>query len=201
MDDTLVHGRTHKEHDQWLHLVLERLSESGMTLDSEKCQFAQESVKFLSHVIDSSGIRPDPNKVSAIQGVPDPTSVGEVRCFLGMVNQLSKFSPNLAEKSQPLRELLVKRNTWAWGVSQQRAFLEIKKVLMASPLLALFEPNLPTVVSADASSFGLGAVLLQIQPGGECKSVAYVSRSMTPTEGRYTQIETEALHGLVSETT
>ena len=67
-----------------------------------------------------------------------------------MVKQLSKFSPNLAEKCQPLRELLVKCNTWAWGVSQQRTFLEIKKVLTASPVLALFDPNLPTVVSADA---------------------------------------------------
>ena len=193
MDDTLVHGRTRKEHDKWLQLVLERLRDSGMTLNSEKCQFAQESVKFLGHVVDSSGIRPHPSNVSAIQKVPAPTSVGEVRRLLGMVNQLSKFSTNLAEKSQPLRELLVKRNTWAWGVSQQRAFHEIKKVLTASPVLALFDPNLPTVVSADTSSFGLGAVLLQIQPGGERKPLAYVSRSMTPTEGRYAQIEKEAL--------
>ena len=153
MDDTLVHGRTREEHDERLQQVLQRLSESGMTLNSEKCQFAQESVEFLGHVLDTSGIRPDPNKVSAIQGVPVPTSVAEVRRFLGMVNQLSKFSPNLAEKSQPLRELLVKRNTWAWEDSQQRAFLEIKKALTASPVLALFDPNLPTVVSADASSF------------------------------------------------
>ena len=90
----------------------------------------------------------------------------------------------------------VKRNTWAWGVSQQRAFLEIKKVLMASPVLGLFDPNLPTVVSAEALFFGLGAVLLQIQPGGERKPVAYtlyVSRLMTPSEGRYAQIHKEDL--------
>ena len=64
---------------------------------------------------------------------------------------------------------------------------------MAGPVLALFDPDLATVVSADALSFDLGAVLLQIQPGGEHKPVAYVSRSMTPTEGRYVQIEKEAL--------
>ena len=164
-----------------------------MTLNSKNCQFAQESVKFLGHVVDSSGIRPDPSKVSPIQKVPAPTSVGEVHRFLGIVNQFRKISPNLAGKSQPLRELLIKRNKWAWGVSQQRTFLEIKKVLSASSVLVLFDPNLPTVVSADAMSFGLGIVLLQIQPGGECKPVAYLSRSMTPTERRYAQIEKEAL--------
>ena len=106
---------------------------------------------------------------------------------------MSKFIPNLAEITQPMRELLVKDNLWTWGEPQERAFNHTKEVLTSSPVLALFNPNLETIVSADASSFGLGAVLQQKQPTGHLKPVAYISRSMTTTEQRYAQIEKEAL--------
>jgi hypothetical protein len=110
-----------------------------------------------------------------------------------MVNQLSKFSPNLAEITQPMRALLVKENAWLWGEPQRSSFNRVKEVLTASPVLALFDPNLETVLSADASSHGLGAILLQRQMAGEMQPVAYISRAMTPTEMRYAQIEKEAL--------
>ena len=87
----------------------------------------------------------------------------------------------------------MKGNQWVWTEPQQRAFNQVKQMLSTSPILALFDPQLDTVVSADASSFGLGAVLLQRQPEGQMKPVAYISRSMTPTEQRYAQIEKEAL--------
>ena len=193
MDDMLIHGTTQQEHDQRLLAVLQRLEKAGVTLNREKCKFSQNAVKFLGHVIDQSGITPDPDKVNAIQKVRTPGNVGDVRRFLGMVNQLSKFSPNLAEETKPLRELLIKGNAWIWSEPQQTAFDRIKKMLTNTPVLALFNPNLETILSADASSFGLGAVLLQKQLSGELKPVSFISRSMTPTEQRYAQIEKEAL--------
>ena len=193
MDDVLIHGTTRVQHDERLNMVLQRLQTLGLTLNSEKCQFAQTSVKFLGHVIDGSGIRPDPSKVSAILEVPAPKNTGDVRRFLGMVNQLSKFAPHLAETTQPIRELLTKEKAWVWEDAQKRAFSQIKEALVASPVLSLFDPSLETIVSADASSFGLGAVLKQRQRTGELKPVAYVSRAMSPTERRYAQIEKEAL--------
>ena len=96
-----------------------------------------------------------------------------------MVNQISKFAPNLADVTQPLRELLVKDNQWVRGEPQQRAFRRVKDILTSSPVLALFDPNLETTISADVSSFGLGAVLLQRQSTGDLKPIAYISTSDT----------------------
>ena len=191
--DVLVHGRTQEEHDQRLDAALARISNAGVTLNAEKCEFSQGRVKFLGHIVDGTGIQPDPEKVQAIQAMKKPTNTSEVRRFLGMTNQLAKFGPSLAEKAKPLRDLLSKQNAWVWGESQQRAFQEIKQELYSAPILALYDPNLDTVVSADASSFGLGAVLMQKQPDASWRPVVYASRSLTPTGQRYAQIEKEAL--------
>ena len=121
-----------------------------------------------------------------------PSNITELRRFLGMVNQLGKFSPNISELNQPLRELLSSKRCWTWGSSQERAFSQIKAELAQPTVLALYSPQASTKVSADASSYGLGAVLLQ-QVGEVWKPVAYASRSMSETEKRYAQIEKEAL--------
>lgn len=193
IDDVLIHGRTQEEHDERLFKVLCRLQKEGLTLNRVKCKFSQREVPFLGQIVDESGIKPDPSKVAAIRNVPIPTNIGEIRRFLGTVNQMGKFAPNLADVTKPLRDLLVKGNQWVWGEAQQRAFDEVKQMLMTTPVLALFDPTFDTILSADASSYGLGAVLLQRQPQGELKPVAYISRSMTTTEQRYAQIEKEAL--------
>ena len=112
MDDVLVHGGTRGEHDQRLDNVLQRMSDVGMTLNRQKCHFSQSQVKFLGQIINKDGIHPDNEKVQAIQEFKTPRNVGDIRRFLGMCNQLSKFAPNLADKTKPLRQLLNKRSQW-----------------------------------------------------------------------------------------
>lgn len=132
-------------------------------------------MKFLGQIVDKDGVLPDPDKVRAIQDVQPPQNVGDVQRFHGMCNYLSKLSLNLAEKTKPLRKLLNKKNQWTWGEPQQRTFTEVKEALVTSPVLSLFEQSCETVVSADASSYGLGAVLSQKQPDGELKPISYIS--------------------------
>lgn len=121
-----------------------------------------------------------------------PLNVSELQRFMGIVNQLGKFSPNIAELLKPLRELLSKQNSWTWGNSQTDAFNKIKAELTSSPILAWYNPTAETKLVVDASAYGLGAVLLQ-KHEDDWKPVAYASRSMTETETRYAQIEKEAL--------
>jgi len=110
-----------------------------------------------------------------------------------MVTYLSKFTSNLSQKVKPLRDLLSKKNQWVWGDTQQAAFLQVKQELSDGPVLTLYDPSRDTMVSADASSFGLGVVLTQRQEDRKWKPVAYASRALTPTEVRYALIEKEAL--------
>eukprot|EP00117_Sycon_ciliatum_P048077 scpid59649/ scgid0554/ Retrovirus-related Pol polyprotein from transposon 17.6; Protease; Reverse transcriptase; Endonuclease len=193
MDDVLTFGSTLEEEVDNLRPALARLQSAGVTLNSEKCQFHATSIKFLGHVIDGCGIRPDPDKIHAIQELSPCSDVHSVRRLLGMANHLGKFIPDLASITQPLRSLLVKGTPWQWGAEQCAAFDRIKTSLSNEPVLAKYSPNYHTTVSADASSFGLGAVLLQRQPDASVRPVAYLSRSLTPAETRYSQIEKEAL--------
>lgn len=156
------------------------------------CEFHQSSIKFLGHILDKKGIRADLEKTSAIVEMRPPESVTEVQRFMGLVNQLGKFSPQIAEIGQPLRELLSSRRAWTWGPSQEQSFANIKKELAKPTVLAHYNLQAETKVSADASSFGLGAVLLQ-KAEDAWKPVAYASRSLMDTEKRYAQIEKEGL--------
>ena len=110
-----------------------------------------------------------------------------------MINQQSKFSPHLAEQTKPLRDLLSKKNQWSWGHKQQQAFERLRNALSSSEVLALYDARNETILSADASSYGLGAVLRQTQQDGSLRPIAYMSRALMETEQRYTQIEKEVL--------
>ncbi|UYV63592.1 K02A2.6-like, partial [Cordylochernes scorpioides] len=193
MDDILIFAKRKEEHDETLREVLRRLKNSGITLNKEKCQFGVSNVTFLGHYIDEHGIKADEKKVKAIAEMKPPTDVHGVQRFMGMVNFLGRFVPNLAEITKPLNDLRKKDVSFIWGSPQKKAFEKVKDVLASDRVLASFDISKKTMVSADASSYGLGAVLKQEHEANEWRPVAFASRTLTKTEQGYAQIEKEAL--------
>lgn len=113
MDDILIHGRNHTEHDARAQAVFFFcLQRAGLTLNIQKCEFLQGNLKFLGHIVDAQGIHADPEKSHAIGHFPTPTTVTELQRFMGMVNQLGKFVPGLADINAPLQQLLRKDSAW-----------------------------------------------------------------------------------------
>ncbi|XP_064475624.1 uncharacterized protein LOC135389515 [Ornithodoros turicata] len=176
-----------------LHAALRKLSDAGITLNEEKCQFSSTRIHFLGHVLDERGIYVDPEKTEFIRKMRAPESASELRSLFGKLTHLMKFLPGLAEKTKVLRELLSSDAAWYWGPQHKQSFQQIKKELTTSPVLAYYSRLRPHTLSVDAWSNGLGTVLLQEETDGRRHPVAYASRLLTPTEQRYAQVEKEAL--------
>ena len=193
LDDILVTGETEDKHLQNLEQVLSRLEKAGLQLQRQKCTFMQPSVEYLGHRISAAGLHPSEEKVRAIVDAPVPKDVTQLRSFLGLVNYYGKFLPQLSSTLALLYALLQKKARWTWGAVQDKAFLEAKGQLTSPCLLVHFDPRKELVLSCDASPYGVGAVLSHREEDGSDRPVAYASRSLTPAERKYAQLEKEGL--------
>lgn len=191
-DDIVVFGKDMQQHNERLHKVLQRLGKEGLTLN-EKCEFAKDCIMFVGHCVTAEGVSPDPSKVRAIMEMPEPKDTEGVRRVMGMANYLGKFLPHLASYTKPLKDLLSEKNEWHWGGPQGEAFQKLKSELSSPRVLAPYSMTAETCVAADASSYGIGAVLTQEQTDGTWKPIVFISRGLTEAEKHYAQIEKEAL--------
>ncbi|XP_055307067.1 uncharacterized protein K02A2.6-like [Sitodiplosis mosellana] len=193
MDDVIVFAPTKELHDSRLQKVLERLNEYNVTLNKEKCVFGVSEIIFLGHRLSPDGIKPTHDKILAIKQFREPHSTEETRSYLGLVNYLGKFIPNLATVSEPLRMLIKNDAVFEWNAEQQEAFEILKQCISEESTLGYYNVNDRTQVIADASPVGLGAVLIQFNERGVPRIICYANRSLTDVEKRYAQTEKEAL--------
>lgn len=188
VDDVIVWGCTKDEHDSRLTGLLERSRQVGIKFNKEKCEFCVTEVTYLGHTFSAEGMKIDQSKQKAITQMPSPRDRQSLERFLGMINYVSKFIPHYSQKVAPLRNLLKKDSEWCWSENEERVVSELKAALCRAPVLALFAPREPAVLSVDASSHALGAVLLQAG-----RPVEFASLTLTDTQQRYAQIEKEML--------
>ena len=154
---------------------------------------AAANVSGLGMVLSENGIGLTESKMKAISEAREPQNKSEGHSFLGLVQYCGQFIPNLATKTEPLRQILKKNTEFLWNEPQQKAFLELKEELKHPRTLAYFDQNATkTQIIAYASPVGLGSVLVQEQ-NGQMRIIAYASKSLTDVERRYSQTEREAL--------
>ncbi|XP_058116009.1 uncharacterized protein K02A2.6-like [Anopheles ziemanni] len=193
MDDVVVGGRTEREHDENLLNLFRRIEDYGFTIRAEKCAFKMTQIEYLGFIVDSQGLRPNPEKIAVIHELPAPRNVSEVRSFLGAVNYYGKFVPKMRDLRYPLDVLLKNESQFEWTRECEDAFRKFKEILASDLLLTHYDPNAEIVVSADASSVGLGATISHRFADGSMKVVQHASRALTKAEAGYSQIDREGL--------
>ncbi|OAY70091.1 Transposon Tf2-9 polyprotein [Ananas comosus] len=180
IDDILVYSRSDADHEEHLRLVLQVLREKKLYAKLKKCEFWLREVAFLGHVISGSGIAVDPRKIEAIKDWPRPTSMTEVRSFIGLAGYYRRFVEGFAKLSTPLTRLTHKGTKFIWNDACERSFQELKQRLTTAPILTLPIAGAGYVIYSDTSFNGLGCVLMQ-----DGKVIAYASRQLKDYERNY----------------
>ncbi|XP_058120128.1 uncharacterized protein K02A2.6-like [Anopheles ziemanni] len=175
LDDIVVGGPNEEAHMRNLRSVLRRIKEYGFTIRLDKCSFQKKQIKYLGHLLDSKGLRPDPARIDAIMKLQVPTDVTGVRSFLGAVNYYGKFVRNISMLRHPLDNLLKEGAAFTWTRQCQDAFDQFKAILSSDLLLTHYDPRQEIIVAADASSFALGATISHRFKDGSIKVVQHAS--------------------------
>ncbi|GFX46344.1 retrovirus-related Pol polyprotein from transposon 297 [Trichonephila clavipes] len=192
LDDIIVFSETFEDHLIRLRLVLKCLQEAGLKLNSKKCLFAAQEVKILGHHVSSNGVRPDPEKIKAVRNFPTPKNIHDIRSFLGLCSYFRRFIKGFCYLAEPLQSLLKSGVEFHWGPEEVEAFNSLKKALTSDPVLGMYDERASTEIHTDASGYGIGAILVQIQNNVE-KVIAYASRTLTKAEKNYSTTERECL--------
>jgi hypothetical protein len=180
IDDILIYSKNQEDHGVHLRKALERLRREQLFAKLEKCEFWLDSVSFLGHVISGEGVSVDPEKVKAVVDWTRPTSVHEVRSFLGLAGYYRRFIEGFSKLSGPLTALTRKNARYLWTDACEKNFQELKRRLVSAPVLTLPTSSGNFVVYSDASKKGLGCVLMQ-----NGKVIAYASRQLKDYEQNY----------------
>ncbi|TYK07997.1 pol protein [Cucumis melo var. makuwa] len=177
INDILIYSKNEAEHEEHLHQVLETLRANKLYAKFSKCEFWLKKVTFLGHVVFSEGVSVDPAKIESVTTWPRPSTVSEVRSFLGLTGYYRRFVEDFSRIAIPLTQLTRKGTPFVWSPACESSFQELKQKLVSAPVLTVPDGSGSFVIYSDASKKGLDCVLMQY-----CRVVAYASRQLKSHE-------------------
>lgn len=182
LDDITICGLTREKHDENLELFMKSVKKYGLTLSTQKCKFAQDSINILGYNIKNHVIKPDSERLKPLNELPPPHDLPTLRRTMGMFAHYSKWIPNFSERIH----LLAKTEGFPLNNEQIECFESLKKDIAKSSLNAI-NHNIPFTVETDASDHAIAAVLTQ-----NSRPIAFYSRTLNPSEQNHSAIEKEA---------
>ncbi|XP_058456780.1 uncharacterized protein K02A2.6-like [Malaya genurostris] len=193
IDDILIFADNLEELHRTVTQVLAILKENNLTINVEKCEFDRTRIVFLGHELDENGFNINKAKIKDIQSFRPPSTVSELRSFLGLASFVSPYIKAFANTASPLWAI-TSSSEWKWGPEQQAAFEKLKEQIEhCTTSLGFFAEEQKTILYTDASPNALGAVLVQHQENRPPRVISFASKALTPTEKRYPQNQREAL--------
>lgn len=173
-DDILIYSSSRDDHAAHVALVLQALQDNNLVANFKKCAFGREKIDYLGHVISAEGVAADVQKIQAMVDWAEPVNLRDLRGFLGLTGYYRKFIARYAQIAHPLTDQL-KKDQFGWSVEATQAFEHLKQVMVISLVLAMPNFSVPFVVEADASGYGVGAVLMQLG-----RPMAFFSKLLGP---------------------
>lgn len=193
MDDVIIFSTSLEEHLLYLDQILKTLSDKGLKIQLDKCEFLQKEVLFLGHKVTKNGLEPNPEKIKSIINFPLPKTSKEIKSFLGLVGYYRKFICNFAKIAKPLTQCLKKGNKIFISKDYIDAVEKLKRIISEKPILQRPDFNKSFIVTTDASNYAIGAVLSQNNNNSIDLPICYASRTLNKSEINYSTIEKELL--------
>jgi len=195
LDDVFIYSDSIKEHEEHIGLVVDRLRDAQMVLNPRKCDFFSKRMDCLGHIIDDKGIHADESKMAQIADWRTPRSYHDVQRFLGLIQYLQHFMPNVSAFTGPLSSMTKNGHDFMWRPIHDKCFAEIKALAIKSPILKPIDPTRtePIWVVCDASTSGVGAFYGQGKNWENCRPAGFMSRKFREAQHNYRVFEMETL--------
>lgn len=193
LDDIVIVSEDFNSHLSVLVRIAQELRKANLTLNVDKSHFCVTQTKYLGYVIGNGGIQTDPDKVDSIVNWPVPKSVRQVRGFLGLAGWYRRFIENFSSITFPISETLSSKQKFKWTPEAQKSFEAIKTLLTTAPILSNPDFTKKFYLHCDASNYGIGAVLVQLDKDGNEKPIAFMSKKLNTAQRNYSVTERECL--------
>lgn len=192
IDDIIIYGETKEELLKSLQSVLERLQAFDIRVNMSKCQMGLEEVEYVGHIVGRNGVKVSPRRVQALQALPVPKNLKDLRHFMGIANYMRRFINNFARVCKPLSAMMSDKVPFHFGQEQKESFEAIKEALVNAPVLRSVDYTKDLYLRTDASKQGVGAYIFQYDKDGSELPVVYVSKAFDTTQANWSTSEQEA---------